>query len=238
MLAYFDSTKELSIQCDASGKGLGAALLQEGRPLAYASRALSDTKTGYAIIEEMLAIVFALDKWHRYTYGRHVTVHSDHKPLESITKKPLDIAPKRLQGMLVRALAYDINVQSLNGKEMFLADTLSLAYLPQTCDDTQDEFEIINALTYLVMSDERIQTTRQHTNCDPALQQLKQTILRGWPKDKSQLPPLVTPYFSIRDELAVTDGLIFRGERHPRWTPRRRRMPATSSRICILAWNE
>ena len=59
---------------------------------------------------------------------------------------------------------------------MFLADTLSRAYLPQTCDDTQEEFEIINALTYLVMSDERIQATRQHTNCDPALQQLKQTI--------------------------------------------------------------
>ena len=214
VLAYFDSTKELSIQCDASGQGLGAALLQEGRPLAYASRALSDTETRYATIEkEMLAIVFALEKWHQYTYGRHVTVHSDHKPLESITKKPLDRAPKRLQGMLVRALAYDIDVQYLNGKEMFLADTLSRAYLPQTCEDTQEEFEVINALTYLVMSDERIQATRQHTNCDPALQQLKQTILQGWPKDKSQLPPLVTPYFSIRDELAVTDGLIFRGER-------------------------
>ena len=63
------------------------------------------------------------------------------------------------------------------------------------------------------MSDEKIEEMRHHTNCDPALQQLKQTILQGWPKDKSQLPPLVTPYFSIHDELAVTDGLIFRGER-------------------------
>ena len=154
MLGYFESTKKLSIQCDASGKGLGAALLQEGRPLAYASRALSDTETRYATIEkDMLAIVFALEKWHQYTYGRHVTVHSDHKPLEIITKKPLDRVPKRLQGMLVRALAYDIDVQYLSGKEMFLADTLSRAYLPQTCEDAQEEFEIINALTYLVMSE-------------------------------------------------------------------------------------
>ncbi|PFX33043.1 Retrovirus-related Pol polyprotein from transposon 17.6 [Stylophora pistillata] len=174
VLAYFDSTKELSIQCDASEQGLGAALLQEGRPLAHASRALSYTETRYATIEkEMLAIVFALEKWHQFTYGRHVTIHSDHKPLESITKKPLDRAPKRLQGMLVRALAYNIDVQYLNGKEMFLADTLSRAYLPLTCHDTQEEFEIINAPTYLVMSDKRIQATRQHTNCDPALQQLK-----------------------------------------------------------------
>ena len=214
VLAYFDSTKELSIQCDASGQGLGAALLQEGRPLAYASRALSDTETRYATIEkEMLAIVFALEKWHQYTYGRHITVYSDHKPLESIAKKPLDRAPKRLQSMLVRALAYDIDVHYINGKETFLADTLSRAYLPQTCEGEQEEFEIINALTYLVMSGESIEEMRHHTNHDPALQQLKQTILQGWPKDKSQLPPLVTPYFSIHDELAVTDGLIFRGER-------------------------
>ena len=87
------------------------------------------------------------------------------------------------------------------------------AYLPQTCEGAQEEFETINALTYLVMSDERIGEIRQHTNSDPALQQLKQTILQGWPKDKSQITPLVTPYFSIHDELAVTDGLIFRGER-------------------------
>ena len=81
VLAYFDSTKELSIQCDTSGQGLGAALVQEGRPLAYASRALGDTETRYATIEkEMLAIVFSLEKWHQYTYGRHVTIHSDHKP--------------------------------------------------------------------------------------------------------------------------------------------------------------
>ena len=52
VLAYFDSTKELSIQCDASEQGLGAALLQEGRPLVYAIKALSDTETRYATIEK------------------------------------------------------------------------------------------------------------------------------------------------------------------------------------------
>ena len=83
--------------------------------------------------------------------------------------------------MLVPAQTYDVDVQYLNGKEMFLADTLSRAYLPQTCEGAQEEFEIINALTYLVMSDERIEEMRHHTNCDPALQQLKQTILQGWP---------------------------------------------------------
>ena len=214
VLAYFDPSKELSIQCDASGQGLGAALLQEGRPLAYASRALSDTETRYATIEkEMLAIVFALEKWHQYTFGRPLTVYSDHKPLEAIMKKPLDRAPKRLQGMLVRALAYDIKVQYLKGNDMFLADTLSRASLPYTSVNDQEEFEIINALKYLVMPDARIREIRQHTNDDLALQLLKQTIQEGCPDHQSALPLLVVPYFSIRDELAVTDDLVFRGER-------------------------
>ena len=108
-LAYFNPAKQLVIQCDASNLGLGAALLQDDRPIAYASRALTDTETRYAVIEkEMLAIVFALEKWHQFTYGRSVVVNSDHKPLEAITKKSLDKAPKRLQGMLLRALAYDV----------------------------------------------------------------------------------------------------------------------------------
>ena len=69
------------IQCDASEKGLGAALLQEGQPIAFASRALTDTETRYAQIEkEMLAIVFAAEKFDQYTFGHSVTVQSDKNP--------------------------------------------------------------------------------------------------------------------------------------------------------------
>ena len=72
VLAYFDSTKSLSIQCDASKHGLGVVLMQEGKPLAYASRALSETETRYATIEKgMLAIIFSLEKY-QFTYGRHI----------------------------------------------------------------------------------------------------------------------------------------------------------------------
>ena len=61
VLSYYQPDRPLSIQCDASQKGLGAALLQDGRPIAYASRSLSETEQRYAQIEkEMLAIVFAL----------------------------------------------------------------------------------------------------------------------------------------------------------------------------------
>ena len=83
--------------------GLGACLMQDGHPVAYASRSLTPTEVQYAQIEkELLAIVFAMEKFETYLYGRKVLVESDHKPLEAIFKKSLLSAPKRLQRMLLR----------------------------------------------------------------------------------------------------------------------------------------
>ena len=78
----------------------------------------------------MLANVFSVEKFNDFTFGRRTVVHTDHKPLESIFMKPLHRAPKRLQGMLIRLQKYDLVVQYERGSRMFLADTLSRAYLP------------------------------------------------------------------------------------------------------------
>ena len=48
ILAYFDQAKEITIQCDSSSGGMGAVLLQDGRPVCYASRALTATEMQYA----------------------------------------------------------------------------------------------------------------------------------------------------------------------------------------------
>ena len=80
VLAYYIPNKGLAIQCDASRR--------EEQPLANASRALTDPETRYATIEkEMSAVVFALEKWHQFVFGRHVIVRTDQKSLEAITKK-------------------------------------------------------------------------------------------------------------------------------------------------------
>ena len=64
VLKFFDSTESLTLQCDASDKGLGAILLQKGQPLAYVSRALTDAESRYAQIEkEPLAVVTV---WKRF----------------------------------------------------------------------------------------------------------------------------------------------------------------------------
>lgn len=87
-----------TLQCDASMHGLGACLMQDGHPVAYASRSLTPTEVQDAQIEkELLAIVFGMEKFETYLYGRKVLVESDHKPLEAIFKKGLLNAPKRLQ---------------------------------------------------------------------------------------------------------------------------------------------
>ena len=77
--------------------------------IAYASRALTEKESRYAQIEkEMLAVVVAVEKFNDYTFGRKTIVHTDHKPLESILKKPLYRAPKRLQGMILRLQKYNV----------------------------------------------------------------------------------------------------------------------------------
>ena len=86
--------------------------MQNGHPIAYVSRALTETESRYAQIEkEILAIVFSVEKFNDFTFGRRTVVHTDHKPLESIFMKPLHRAPKRLQGMLIRLQKYDLVVQ-------------------------------------------------------------------------------------------------------------------------------
>ena len=99
VLWYFDPKEETTVQSDASSTGLGSSIMQNGQPVAFASRALSETEKHYAQIEkEALAIVYGLEKFNQFTYGRKVTVETDHKPLETIHKKPLASAPSSYRG--------------------------------------------------------------------------------------------------------------------------------------------
>ena len=102
----------MTVQVDAFQRGLGTCLLQEGEPIAYASKSLTDTETRYANIErELLAIVFACQQLNTYVLGRPFTVESDHKPLEMIHQKSLASAPPRLQRMLLQLQRYDVTIK-------------------------------------------------------------------------------------------------------------------------------
>ena len=87
-LRYFDPSLPVTIQVDASQVGLGTLLLQNNKPVAFTSKALTDAECRYTNIErEMLAIVFRAERFCTYIYGRSFMIQSAHKLLESISRK-------------------------------------------------------------------------------------------------------------------------------------------------------
>ena len=72
MLAYYNPQKETILQTDAGIKGLAACLLQEEKPVYFASKTLIEAQKGYVAIElGALAVVWALEKCHHFLYGNH-----------------------------------------------------------------------------------------------------------------------------------------------------------------------
>ena len=98
-----------------------------------ASRIRLRKEKNYAQIEkERLAIVFGCHYFDQYFAGKDkVTVESDHKPLQSILKKPIRVAPCRLQRMLLRLLRCNLDVQYKKGSHMFIANHFSRASVCQ-----------------------------------------------------------------------------------------------------------
>lgn len=215
VLRYYSLQEEVTIQCDASQTGLGAALLQKDQPVAYASRALTTAETHYAQIEkELLAIVFACQHFDAYIFGReHVQVETDHKPLVSIVDKPLHKAPSRLQRMLLKIQRYNLRIKYKAGKYMFMADTLSRAYLPTTSDNEFiHSLEEVDHTASLSLSAERLEQVKHTARDDPVLRQLREVIQQGWPHSKSGLTECLHPYYDYRDELVTQGDLVFKGE--------------------------
>ena len=80
-----------------------------------------------------------------------------------------------------------------------------------TCDSR--DYDAINALAYLPVSDNRLKEIQEATEQDPTLHSLRLIIQRGWPNTKAELSEELKPYFDIRDTLQVEDGIILKGER-------------------------
>uniref|UniRef100_A0A3P9LFC2 ribonuclease H n=1 Tax=Oryzias latipes TaxID=8090 RepID=A0A3P9LFC2_ORYLA len=213
-LKFYDVNKPVTLSVDASSQGLGAVLLQDGLPVAYGSRALTDCQQRYAQIEkELLAIVYGCEKFHQYVYGKDIQVESDHKPLESIFKKSLHQAPLRLQRMLLRLQRYSLKVTYKPGKELHIADTLSRAFLREKEDLMGKELEVNMITPQLPMSEEKLNKFKKATAEDPELQHLKERVQRGWPKERHAVHKEIQPYWKFKEEITYTAGLMFKGSK-------------------------
>ena len=140
VLVYYDMTKYVTIQSDASSYGLGGVLVQDGRPIAHTSRALTPTEK---------------------RYGKPTTVESDHKPLQAICANPLLSAPMRPKAMLVRLLPYDLNVTYKPGKEFPMGDALSRAHLPDIVNDIEPV--MVNMIKFIAVTPTRYKQCQECT---------------------------------------------------------------------------
>ena len=152
-LPYFDVNAETTLQTNASKKGLRACLIQKGKVVCYASRALTKTEQNYQNLErEALGTIWGMEKFHYFLYGKEFTLETDQKPLVSIYKKHMvDISP-RVQRLIVRSFPYlPFKVVYKKGKDIPVADALSHVTPMDPEDNIQLPIIAVNMITTCIL---------------------------------------------------------------------------------------
>ncbi|XP_059059126.1 uncharacterized protein K02A2.6-like [Achroia grisella] len=218
-LVHYDEKQPIYVSSDASDKGIGAVLFHKMnnimRPVAFASRTLSETERRYSTIDkEALGIVYSVTKFHQYLYGRKFTLLTDHKPLERIFSQEREtpkVASNRLLrwAMILNSYEYTINYHT--AKENTPADALSRLPLPNS-DLTIEERTGLPQFAHLLhlrLSNIPVtkQKLRKETLNDINLNKIKNFITNYWP-EKKELPIEMHTYFEKREQLSFEDGII------------------------------
>lgn len=242
VLAHFNPAVPVGISCDASEVGVGVVLFhryQDGteRPIAYASKTLTDTQRRYSQIQrEALAIVFGLTKFHQFLYGRRIIIVSDHKPLLAIfspTRGTPTLAANRLARWALQLSQYDYKIEYRKTADHGNADALSR--LPSGHDsnfdgeEDSDDKELvcmiqtissqINPLTPGLLAKE--------THKDSVLSQVMKFTHEGWPPKQHQgqfdqedeTDGSTQPHYKVEDfrkiasSLSTLHGCLLNGSR-------------------------
>ena len=222
-LALYNPQVATKISTDASSYGLGAVLLQEEqgswKPVAFASKALTETEQRYAQIEkEALAIVWACNKFSTFILGLHFEIETDHKPLVPLlSTKHLDTLPPRILRFRLQMARYDYAIHHSPGKSLLTADTLSRAphNMDQPGEDTpttdSDVEAFVNALvSFTPITSPALNRYRIEQRRDPVCTSLSTFCREGWP-NKQMLPESLKAYWFVRNELSIGDGLLLFG---------------------------
>ncbi|TYK22591.1 ty3-gypsy retrotransposon protein [Cucumis melo var. makuwa] len=123
VLTVLDGSGSFVIYSDASKKGLGCVLMQQGKVVAYASCQLKSHEQNYLTHDlELAAVVFALKIWRHYLYGEKIQIFTDHKSLKYFfTEKELNMRQRR---WLELVKDYDCEILYHPGKANVVADAL------------------------------------------------------------------------------------------------------------------
>ena len=206
-LWYFHASCPMTVQVDVSQVGLGAALPQDNKPVAFPSKALTEVESCYDNIEhEMLAVVFGAEQFRAHVYGRLYTIDCDHKPLVSVTQKSLADTPAQLQYMLVCLQENEYILCYCSGKEMVLPDTLS-CFKSKPGPEIALDITIHHACLSLSKRKPSNWLLRQILRCVPSLI----SSLAG-PNDMKEVPCPLWPPWKHHESLTVEDGFVFHEE--------------------------
>ena len=225
ILTHYDPNKHTILSADASSYGLGAVLLQvenDGtrKPLAYASRSMTNTEQRYAQIEkEALATTWACEKFSDYILGKDITIETDHKPLVPLLgSKNLDELPPRIQRFRMRLMKYSYNIVHIPGKELYTADTLSRAPLDKPLSEADQQLNkdlslyVLSILDNLPATEKQLENIRLHQDEDEICRKLKQFCAEGWPEKHHVVSP-IAPYWQEKAHITVQHGLLMKDSR-------------------------
>ena len=216
-LPYFNPKSSTTLQTNASKKGLGAVILQDARPVMFASRALTGAEKNYQNLErECLATIWGMEKFHYFLYGKKFTLETDQKPPVSIYKKHMVEISPRIQRLIVRRLPYQpLDIQYRRGKEIPLAYALSrVTPTPVEEDGIQLPIVAVNLISSNIpVSSTEIDLIHGESAKDPTLNFLRHYILMGWPIDRRILPHKLHAFWKYREDLSMENGLITKGAR-------------------------
>ncbi|XP_030755156.1 uncharacterized protein K02A2.6-like [Sitophilus oryzae] len=215
VLGTFQSDKPIVIQTDASKDGLGCCLMQD-KPTYHGSRSLTAAEKNYSQCEkELLAVVFAVSKFHHFIYGRDVKIITDNKPLLGIMKKDLSKVPSpRLQRLKLKLIRYNLNFEYCPGKHMYIADLLSRSYIKDEVQDDPDMKEIVHSIEkHFSISEERRAQFEKAIQHDSDLSKLIEYIKNGWPKYFKMIPNSLRPYWQYQNDITLSNNLLLLKDR-------------------------
>jgi hypothetical protein len=136
LLVLPNFSKTFEIKCDASGIGIGAVLMQEGRPVAYFSEKLSGAALNYPTYDkEMYALVRALENWQHYLWPKEFVIHTDHESLKHLKGQQRLNRHHAKWVEFIETFPYVIRYKQ--DKENVVADALSRRYALLSILDTK-----------------------------------------------------------------------------------------------------
>ncbi|VDI44154.1 Hypothetical predicted protein [Mytilus galloprovincialis] len=220
-LGHYDPNKDTVVSADASSFGLGAVIRQKHgeilKPVAYASRSLTDAEQRYAQIEkEALVLTWACEKFSNYLIGKKFNLETDHKPLVPLlSSKGIAELPPRIQRFRMRLLRFDFTIEHVPGKELNIADALSRAPVDLSESnefETETKAYVDSIVKNFPASDMRLQNIRDECVKDEICKTLRLYCKEGWP-EKSSLSDSLKPYWSLQGEFTIIGNMLLKADR-------------------------